>query len=102
MEACTPSAKCSLSFTSILSHQAWQNFVPWVALIAPEIVVIDDLGAVFTKSIIAMYVHPERIGAISHFSAAWPNIDFLAFLPGLLGDVNDRRQLGRFGTSTIT
>ena len=102
MEACTPSPKCSLSFTGILSHQAWLNFVPWVALIAPEIVVIDDLGAVFTKSIIAMYVHPERIGAICHFPASWPNMDFLAFLASDGDVVNHRRQLGRFGTSTIT
>ena len=96
------SKKCSLSFTDVFSHQARFDFVPWVALVAPEVVVIDDLGAVLTKSIVAMYVHPERISAISHFPASWPNMDFLAFPAGNVDNVNHRRQLGRFGTSTIT
>ena len=97
---CTHTAKkCSLG---IPCHHARHDFVPRVALVAPKVAVVDELGAVLTKSVVTVYIHPARVSAIVHLAASWPYVDLLAFLASNCGDVNHCCQLGRFGTSTIT
>ena len=91
--------KCSLG---VIGHHARHDFASWVALVAPKVAVVDELSAIFTHSVVTVYVHPARVSAIGHLAASWPYMDLLAFLASNCGDVDHRFHLGRFGTSTIT